>query len=1133
MATIALRGAKSNESAIYEGTVNKLGQKHGYGKYIDPITQHQYEGEWKNDMREGQGTQTFSTGEIYLGEWKQDLFDGSGCLVYPTLADKKTGEQYVNKFVGLFQAGSRVNGTFVFKENYIFSQDWTKDVPGPTGEVKFPNGSRYVGEVGCSVNGKFTIKNYLVFRHGYGQFFSETGHIYIGLFKNDKRKGFGVSTEDQTRYWGFWKGDKKHGYGVELQEDGTYYEGDFLNGERKGRGKVCAPSGSIVIGDWTGMKVSSAVYHKGKFDDVPRPIRVIFQHDIVLVPQKHNQQLLVSSRKWEGLIEKNLDIPKDMSNIDWELLQSLLGETNTKQDGSSTTSNNTSSTKTGLESLVDLLQKFIHFFIWMYTPLSNDKKNITYHLQNAIDDILSYLHAITKRTCSLIGQNSHERAKVCVEMMEIIFPHIYPTLFQLYIVHYKKFDIQLSIKSSELRKATPEMMGIQFKWKYRTHGRKKYPTTSVAFKALPSSIAVPPAVPPTTAEKDAALTLTELLDPINNKRNALYVEDPSPIKLPNSPTSSSDQLSPRGVKSPRATSPSRERGATSPPRGERPRGISGGTTGNNHVSSEKPPTSGVAQENGSPGGSGSPPKPPAFTKPLPLPDRRMSRIIDVNRETAPPQPNTNGHVETQKSGGSGATSPTTTPSSPTTIPGPTAPPRHTSSARYSKRLPETPIRPSDSPSPVSQPPSQPASPGGSDHPPSKKPTGSGDFPVIPERLSSKDRLDRKTISLTTSPIQEKPPITSESPEPKHVGPSSPQQQSPGGGGNPIHPLFPDQVSTKVVDPTTGVITEEAPADKQPGGQGGDHLQMDPNNNTVVAVMSTEALAALPALMSSPALKKYANKGDAGKLIRRSRFAPKRGKTTIRLDEHDGPADEFTPLPYGHILRELSTLDKCTSPSTQLTCLSKIQDAIASLATNAGPVSPSDRFLILNYVLIQSNSKYLHSHYKFIQDFCKLISDDKTDIAMSELNDALSYISGLDWNIRDSQQILIPKSMILGSIVIATKKIDQLKVEAHIDEHKIKRQILLTLSSIFRKLGQQPTENIYQPFPLDNQISCLVDRYQGYFTTVIEAKGTGLKLVQTPPQVGLIPVYSIHFDVKHPLFIYLKISEAVLTWDSDL
>ena len=48
-----------------------------------------YEGEWKKNIREGQGKYNYTNGDIYNGEWKNDKIAGNG-----TMYDEKTKKKY-------------------------------------------------------------------------------------------------------------------------------------------------------------------------------------------------------------------------------------------------------------------------------------------------------------------------------------------------------------------------------------------------------------------------------------------------------------------------------------------------------------------------------------------------------------------------------------------------------------------------------------------------------------------------------------------------------------------------------------------------------------------------------------------------------------------------------------------------------------------------------------------------------------------------------------------------------------------------------------------------------------------------------------------------------------------------------
>lgn len=112
---------------------------------------------------------------------------------------------------------------------------------------------------------------------------------YVGGWKKDARKGFGVFIEASgEKYYGEWTRGKvsiyffnplfyaffnepqRSGFGLQMYTDGTYYEGQHLHDEMRGKGKICIPNGDSIIGEWANNKVSGANFLKGNFDLVPR-----------------------------------------------------------------------------------------------------------------------------------------------------------------------------------------------------------------------------------------------------------------------------------------------------------------------------------------------------------------------------------------------------------------------------------------------------------------------------------------------------------------------------------------------------------------------------------------------------------------------------------------------------------------------------------------------------------------------------------------------------------------------------------------------------------------------------------------------------------------------------------------------
>uniref|UniRef100_A0A8C5WAY0 MORN repeat containing 1 n=1 Tax=Leptobrachium leishanense TaxID=445787 RepID=A0A8C5WAY0_9ANUR len=76
---------------------------------------------------------------------------------------------------------------------------------------------------------------------------------YAGEVKKQLRHGYGVYIYSNSffRYEGEWKNGKKHGRGKFLLKDGSYYEGEFMDGEITGNGlQYWASSGNTYSGDF-------------------------------------------------------------------------------------------------------------------------------------------------------------------------------------------------------------------------------------------------------------------------------------------------------------------------------------------------------------------------------------------------------------------------------------------------------------------------------------------------------------------------------------------------------------------------------------------------------------------------------------------------------------------------------------------------------------------------------------------------------------------------------------------------------------------------------------------------------------------------------------------------------------------
>ncbi|XP_058017214.1 MORN repeat-containing protein 1 [Ahaetulla prasina] len=95
----------------------------------------------------------------------------------------------------------------------------------------------------------------------------EGAACYIGEMKDQRRNGYGRYVYPNTffKYEGQWKEGKKHGHGKLLFKDGSYYEGEFVEGEIVGYGlRYWASTGNIYSGQFLfGELHGHGVFHYG------------------------------------------------------------------------------------------------------------------------------------------------------------------------------------------------------------------------------------------------------------------------------------------------------------------------------------------------------------------------------------------------------------------------------------------------------------------------------------------------------------------------------------------------------------------------------------------------------------------------------------------------------------------------------------------------------------------------------------------------------------------------------------------------------------------------------------------------------------------------------------------------------
>jgi hypothetical protein len=122
---------------FYKGSMF-LGKKNGTGEFHYKFEQMIYNGEYKNDLREGKGKLASLDGTyLYVGYWHENKMEGSGILNSSNIG-RYEGEFHKDCFEG--------KGKLVDLEKNIYEGMFHKGKKKGKGELKFSNGNIYIGD---------------------------------------------------------------------------------------------------------------------------------------------------------------------------------------------------------------------------------------------------------------------------------------------------------------------------------------------------------------------------------------------------------------------------------------------------------------------------------------------------------------------------------------------------------------------------------------------------------------------------------------------------------------------------------------------------------------------------------------------------------------------------------------------------------------------------------------------------------------------------------------------------------------------------------------------------------------------------------------------------------------------------
>ncbi|CDW85222.1 UNKNOWN [Stylonychia lemnae] len=249
---------KRYKDAIYIGQLNPEQKRHGFGVMLY-TSGRRFEGQWENDLRCIRGYERHSNGNIYQGEFREGKANGHGIQTWAN------GEKYD----GQWEMGARSgNGIWSGMENSnTYIGKWNRNKAEGYGTYTWPNGDRYDGEWSQNMkngkgadffnNGDTFVGYYKDGKpHGKGIYTWMNGSQYDGDFVDGLKHGVGVwkkNKDDITghRFEGEYQYDRKHGYGEFYWQSGNIYKGSYQNDERDGYGEMYFTDGTTYKGDWT------------------------------------------------------------------------------------------------------------------------------------------------------------------------------------------------------------------------------------------------------------------------------------------------------------------------------------------------------------------------------------------------------------------------------------------------------------------------------------------------------------------------------------------------------------------------------------------------------------------------------------------------------------------------------------------------------------------------------------------------------------------------------------------------------------------------------------------------------------------------------------------------------------------
>jgi len=236
----------------YEGEW-KENNKDGLGKksFTDKSV---YMGFWKNNMKEGQGVYVWQDNTKYIGHWKEDKYHGYG------LKSWSDGDQYEG---GWKEDKKHGKGTYKWSNGDKYEGEWEEDKQHGKGFFLWATGVQYIGNFKENMrndpNAVLTWPNGDRYEGGFrdnmiegeGKYSHASGDRYIGEWKGSQRHGRATYIYQYGgRFIGFFEDDERNGPGVFEWPDGDRFEGTWKHGSRHGNGRFISKMGKVTHQQW-------------------------------------------------------------------------------------------------------------------------------------------------------------------------------------------------------------------------------------------------------------------------------------------------------------------------------------------------------------------------------------------------------------------------------------------------------------------------------------------------------------------------------------------------------------------------------------------------------------------------------------------------------------------------------------------------------------------------------------------------------------------------------------------------------------------------------------------------------------------------------------------------------------------